>query len=68
MGTTRNSDQHPSGVVEHVVLCAGRALVGIASEPLELAPGDYIAYPGDVRHVFEALTPGTWGILVSEHV
>jgi transcriptional regulator with XRE-family HTH domain len=67
-GTTRNSDPHPYGVVEHVILCGGRALVGVANEPLELAPGDYTAYPGDVRHVFEALTPGTWGILASEHV
>lgn len=65
-GTARDSDPHPFGVVEHVILCAGRALVGMAGEPLELAPGDYTAYPGDVRHVFEALEPGTWGILASE--
>jgi transcriptional regulator with XRE-family HTH domain len=67
-GSERASDPHMPGVVEHVVLCAGRALVGVADEPLELGPGDYTAYPGDVPHVFRALEPGTWGVLVSEHV
>jgi len=55
------------GVVEHVVIGAGRALVGVTGEPVELSPGDYIRYPGDVPHVFEALEPGTQAVLVSEH-
>jgi transcriptional regulator with XRE-family HTH domain len=56
------------GVVEHVVLCSGRARLGLTEEPVEVAPGDYIAYPGDLPHVFEALEPGTTAVLVSEHV
>ena len=55
------------GVIEHVVLGAGRALVGVAGEPVELGPGDYICYPADLPHVFEALSPGTFAVLVSEH-
>ena len=51
----------------HVVLCAGRALVGVTEDPVELHPGDYITYPGDVAHVFEALDPGTVAVMVSEH-
>jgi len=66
--SARESDPHMPGVVEHVVLSAGRALVGLADEPVELAPGDYIAYPGDLPHVFRALEPGTAAVLVSEHV
>ncbi|SDD13410.1 helix-turn-helix domain-containing protein [Rhodococcus tukisamuensis] len=66
-GPARESDPHPPGVVEHVVLSAGRALVGLAGEPVELGPGDYISYPGDVAHVFQALEPGTRAVLVSEH-
>jgi len=50
-----------------VVIGAGRALVGTASEPAELGPGDYLRYPGDVPHVFEALEPRTQAVLVSEH-
>jgi transcriptional regulator with XRE-family HTH domain len=67
-GTPRESDPHMGGVVEHVVLCRGRARVGMADDPVELAPGDYIAYPGDLPHVFDALEPGTFAVLVSEHV
>ncbi|ACU73407.1 transcriptional regulator, XRE family [Catenulispora acidiphila DSM 44928] len=67
-GSVRRSDPHAPGVVEHVVVCAGRALVGVAEEPVELGPGDYIVYPGDVPHLFEALEPGTWAVTVSEHV
>ena len=66
-GHARASEPHMPGVVEHVVIGAGRALVGVAGEAAELGPGDYIRYPGDVPHVFEALEPGTQAVLVSEH-
>jgi transcriptional regulator with XRE-family HTH domain len=66
-GSQRISDPHTAGTVEHVVVCQGRALVGIADEPHELRPGDYIAYPADVPHVFRALEPGTWAVLVLEN-
>lgn len=66
-GEPRASDPHMRGVVEHVVLSCGRALVGVADQPVELGPGDYLSYPGDVAHVFEALTPGTCAVMVSEH-
>ena len=66
-GHARVSDPHMPGVMEYVVLSAGRALVGVAGEPVELGPGDYISYPGDIPHVFEALSPGTLAVLVSEH-
>lgn len=66
-GTVRESDPHAPGLVEHVVLSTGRALVGIAEEPVELAPGDYISYPGDVPHIFRALEPDTVAVLLSEH-
>ena len=67
-GPPRESDPHMPGVVEHVVLSSGRALVGIAEEPVELNPGDYIAYPADVAHVFQALAPDTVAVVISEHV
>jgi transcriptional regulator with XRE-family HTH domain len=66
-GPGRCSDPHMPGVVEHVVLSSGRASVGLTEEPVELAPGDYIAYPGDQPHVFEALEAGTSAVLISEH-
>jgi transcriptional regulator with XRE-family HTH domain len=66
-GHARASEPHMPGVTEHVVISAGRALVGVAGEPVELGPGDYISYPADLPHVFEALEPRTLAVLVSEH-
>lgn len=65
-GAARESRPHGAGTTEHVVLLSGRARVGPATEPFELAPGDYLAYPGDAPHVFEALVAGTRAVLVSE--
>lgn len=65
-GAPRRSAPHARGVVEHVVLSTGRALIGPTDSPVELAPGDYIGYPGDVEHIFDALEPGTAAVLVSE--
>jgi transcriptional regulator with XRE-family HTH domain len=66
-GPARASEPHMPGVVEHVVIGAGHALVGVAGQPAELGPGDYIRYPGDEPHVFQALEPGTKAVLLSEH-
>jgi transcriptional regulator with XRE-family HTH domain len=66
-GSVRASEPHMPGVVEHVVLCAGRARLGLTDDPVEVGPGDYVAYPGDLPHVFEALEPGTFSVMVSEH-
>lgn len=65
-GAPRRSELHARGVVEHVVLSAGRALVGPQDEPVEIGPGDYICYPGDVAHIFDAREPGTVAVMISE--
>src|SRR5579862_9748661 len=61
-GHARASEPHMPGVVEHTVIGAGRALVGVAGQATELGPGDYIRYPADRPHVFEALEPGTQAV------
>ena len=66
-GRARESAPHGRGVVEHVVLSSGQAMVGVASDPVELRPGDYLAYPADIPHVFSALVAGTTAVLLSEH-
>jgi transcriptional regulator with XRE-family HTH domain len=65
-GPGRESQPHMPGTVEHVLLSTGRALIGPLDEPVELSPGDYIAYPGDHPHLFKALEPNTTAVLVSE--
>jgi transcriptional regulator with XRE-family HTH domain len=67
-GEPRVSDPHNPGSVEHVVLSTGRAMIGPAEDPVELAPGDYITYAGDALHIFKALEPETTAVLVMEHV
>jgi transcriptional regulator with XRE-family HTH domain len=67
-GPGRESDPHMPGTVEHFVVCTGRALAGPEDEPVELAAGDYLSYPGDVRHVCQALEPGTTGLMVMQHI
>jgi transcriptional regulator with XRE-family HTH domain len=67
-GEPRISAPHMPGTVEHVVLATGRALAGPAGSEIDLGPGDYVSYPGDTTHVFQALDPGTTCVMVMEHV
>lgn len=65
-GEPRRSLPHPTGTTEHLVLISGAALAGPSDAPFELRPGDYLRYAGDAPHTFEALSPGTSAVLVSE--
>ena len=65
-GDPRRSVPHHQGTTEHVVLIAGQAQIGPVGDPVLLNPGDYLSYPGDVPHVFEALVAGTSAVLISE--
>lgn len=66
-GAIRAADGHTPRSVEHVVLAAGRLRVGPEAAPVELEPGDYATFPGDAPHRYEALTPGTFAVLIMEH-
>ena len=61
---TRHADPHPTGVVEQLFVTAGRVRVGPADEPVELGPGDFIRFPGDVAHLYQALGGPAQGVLV----
>ncbi|MEP3348622.1 MAG: XRE family transcriptional regulator [Marinomonas sp.] len=66
-GETHHSQPHAKGVIEHVIIAQGRALVGLKEDPIELNPGDYICYPGDQAHVFKALEKDTMAVFLTEH-
>lgn len=66
-GKPREAHAHIPGSVEHMVVAAGRVKAGPAAELVELGPGDYVSFPGDVPHHYEALEPGTWAVLIMEH-
>jgi len=67
-GSVRASEPHIPGSMEHLVVSAGRVLAGPRGEEVELGPGDYLAYRGDVPHSYEALAPGTMFVLIMQHV
>ena len=66
-GSVRQAAAHIPGSVEHLVVAGGRMRAGPADGPVELGPGDYAAFRGDLPHTYEALEPATWGVLVMEH-
>lgn len=66
-GSSREAEAHTAGSVEHIVVAAGRLRVGPAAAPVDLGPGDYASFAGDVPHRYEALSPGTFAVLVMEH-
>jgi transcriptional regulator with XRE-family HTH domain len=66
-GAGRHAEAHIPGTVEHLVVAAGRVSAGPEDAAVELGPGDYAAFAGDVAHRYEALEPGTWCLLVMEH-
>lgn len=66
-GKQRATPPHLPGTVEHTICSAGRIRLGPEGMEVELGPGDYAAFPGDVRHTYEALEPGTRFMLVMEY-
>jgi transcriptional regulator with XRE-family HTH domain len=66
-GAVRHADPHNPGTIEHLVVAAGLMRTGPADALVELGPGDYVAFAGDVPHRYEALVPDTWAVLVMEH-
>ena len=66
-GSVRDAQAHIPGSVEHIVVAGGRMRTGPADAPIELGPGDYATFRGDVPHRYEALEARTWAVLVMEH-
>lgn len=66
-GAPHRSAPHGPGTIEHLILASGSALAGPADAPVRLGAGDYLTYPADLPHVFEALGPGTCAVLLIEH-
>lgn len=54
-GTIRHADPHQPGVMEYVLVLAGRLRAGPQTDETELFPGDLLTFPGDVPHIYEAL-------------
>jgi quercetin dioxygenase-like cupin family protein len=66
-GASRQADAHLPNSVEHLVVAAGRLRTGPVDAEVDLGPGDYVTFPGDIPHRYQALEPGTWAVLLMEH-
>ncbi len=67
-GAAREAYSHIPGTTEHVVVTAGKWRAGPVDAAVELEPGDYIRFPADRPHTYEALAPGSAAVLVMEYV
>lgn len=65
-GQPRDSQPHPAGTVEHVILGQGAARIEVLGQSYELHVGDYFTYPGDQSHKFTALQPNTNAVFIVE--
>lgn len=53
-GHTLSSPGHQLGVVEHLLLHAGHLTAGPQDAPVEMFPGDYMTFRGDVPHIYRS--------------
>lgn len=66
-GKPHQSEPHHKGTIEHIVITKGKAKIGLKTDSYELNEGDYITYPADLPHIFEALTESVCAMLISEY-
>ena len=64
---TRHADPHPAGVVESILVTAGRLRTGPVSAPVDLDAGDFVRFAGDVPHLYRALGGAAQGVIVMSH-
>lgn len=67
LGGRHDGLPHGPGIVERVLVSSGRMRAGPADEPQELGPGDFVRYPADRAHVYEALDGECRGVLLVEY-
>jgi transcriptional regulator with XRE-family HTH domain len=66
-GAPRLAEAHIPHTVEHLIVSTGRIRTGPVDNLVELDAGDYVSFPGDIAHSYEALAAGTTYVLVMEH-
>jgi transcriptional regulator with XRE-family HTH domain len=60
----RTANPHPPGTLESLYLTTGHLRTGPTTNPVDLGPGDYIRFPGDLPHLYQAIDAPAHGILV----
>lgn len=65
-GSVRRAQAHSRGTIEHAFGCSGRVRLGPSDEAVEIGPGDYFRYSGDVAHFYEAASETALILLVMD--
>ncbi|WP_051077966.1 helix-turn-helix domain-containing protein [Corynebacterium lubricantis] len=65
-GEVKTSEPHQAGTIEHIIVATGRVAVEVQGARYELNHGDYLRYPGDLAHTFEALESESTAVSVIE--
>jgi len=50
--TSYDGVPHAPGTLEHIMVSSGSLSAGPADDPVDLAPGDLVAFPGDAPHTY----------------
>lgn len=64
-GAVQHSDGHPG--LEHVTVTSGRLKVGPPGEPYVLGPGDYVCFPAQRPHIYEAVDEPVVSVLLLQY-
>ena len=52
-GAKHHSEPHPAGCEEYVIISRGKVRVTSGNNAVDLVPGDFLAYQGDLPHTLE---------------
>ncbi len=67
-GMSREAEGHGAGVLEHLFLTTGRLLVGPVGEAVELEAGDFVRFPADQPHIYEAIDGDARAVLLLSYL
>jgi transcriptional regulator with XRE-family HTH domain len=65
-GQVREGEPNPTGSRAHLYVLQGKLIAGPVERITELEAGDYISFPADVPHIFEAGRRTARALLLSE--
>ncbi len=67
-GMRREAEGHGVGILEHLFLTTGRLLVGPVGEAVELEAGDFVRFPADRPHIYEAIDGDAQAVLLLSYL
>jgi transcriptional regulator with XRE-family HTH domain len=67
VGSRRDAEPHNEGVVEYLLVTEGRLVAGPVGDEVELTVGDFVRFPGDRLHRYEAVGGTARATLVMDY-